>query len=260
MKLILLGTTGFIPTDTAQTACYLLPEMGILLDAGSGLYRLPAYLPTVPLNIYLSHAHADHTSGLDYVFASYLLSDVKTSPYPLDADHIEGFVERANQFLAQTCIHADETTLAVVKPRYDELPFVWRTLQAQESLPGGGVLTHFWLENPTIGYRLDWPGHSLAYITDTIARPEAAYVAKIAGVDVLLHDCYAPDHLAALADIIGHSHLTAVAQVAARAQVKRLILIHHSPLEALNYTADLEHARQIFPVIEVGYDGMEVDF
>ncbi|MCL4263908.1 MAG: hypothetical protein KJ069_11865 [Anaerolineae bacterium] len=260
MKLILLGTTGFIPTDTAQTACYLLPEVGVLLDAGSGLYRLPAYLPTVPLDIYLSHAHADHTSGLDYLFAGYFLSDVKTSECPLNEETIAGFIGRANHSLAQTCIHADETTLAVVKPKYYELPFVWRTLQAQESLPGGGVLTHFWLENPTIGYRLDWPGHSLAYITDTIARPEAAYVTKIAGVDVLLHDCNVPDHLAALADVIGHGYLTAVAQVAARAQVKRLILIHHSTLDILNYTADLEHARQIFPLIEVGYDGMAVDF
>ena len=66
--------------------------------------------------------------------------------------------------------------------------------------------------------------------------------------------------LASLAELIGHSHPTAVAQVATRAQVKRLILIHHSPIEALNYSADLEHVRQIFPLIEVGYDGIEVDF
>jgi ribonuclease BN (tRNA processing enzyme) len=133
-------------------------------------------------------------------------------------------------------------------------------LQTQESLPSNGLLTSFTLENNTIGYRLDWPGHSLAYITDTIARPNASYVDEISGVDVLLHDCGGPDDLSGLMEVIGHSHPTAVAQVAARAQVKRLILIHHSPFEELNYIADLERARQVFPLIEMGHDGMEIDF
>jgi ribonuclease Z len=260
VKLVLLGTTGFLPTDTAQTACYLLPEVGILLDAGSGLYRLPEYLQTPELDIYLSHAHADHTSGLDYLFASFLKWDLRTSSQSLSEENIEGFAQRANVALRKTRIHADKATLAVVQPKYCEIPFEWCALQTQESLPSDGLLTHFILENNTIGYRLDWPGHSLAYITDTIARPTASYVEKISGVDVLLHDCYGPDDLSGLMEKIGHSHLTAVAQVAARAQVKRLILIHHSPLEELNYNADLERARQVFPLIEVGHDGMEIDF
>ena len=47
----------------------------------------------------------------------------------------------------------------------------------------------------------------MAYNTDTIARPESPYVEKIGGVDLLLHDCYAPDHLSALAESVGHSYL-----------------------------------------------------
>ena len=42
----MLGTNGAQPTDDAQTACYMIPELGIMLDAGSGLYRLPRYLET----------------------------------------------------------------------------------------------------------------------------------------------------------------------------------------------------------------------
>lgn len=79
MKLILLGTGGFLPTTTAQTACYLLAEIGLLLDAGSGLYRLADAMTKPELDIYLSHAHADHTSGLDYVFPSFFTWDVKQS-------------------------------------------------------------------------------------------------------------------------------------------------------------------------------------
>ena len=73
-----------------------------------------------------------------------------------------------------------------------------------------------------------------------IYNPQSVYVET--QVDMAQHT----------ANMVGHSHPTAGAQVATRAQVKRLILIHHSPIEALNYSADLEHVRQIFPLIEVG--------
>jgi ribonuclease BN (tRNA processing enzyme) len=260
MKLVLLGTGGFLPTNAAQTACYFLPEVGVMLDAGHGLYRLPEHLQTHELDIYLSHAHADHTSGLDYVFASTLKAAVLASPEPLTEKNIAGFVQRANEFLPQTRIHADDATLAFVQPRYAMYGYAWHPLQPVEPLPGGGQLTHFPLENNTTGYRLDWPGHSLAYITDTIARPNSPYIENIRGVDVLLHECNGPDHLAELTEHIGHSHTSAAAQAAAQAQVKRLILIHSSPIEALRYDADLVSARQIFPALEVGRDEMEIDF
>ena len=260
MKLVLLGTGGFLPTDTAQTACYLLPEVGILLDAGSGLYHLPEHLHMLELDIYLSHAHADHTSGLEYLFASFLKWEVSKSSQPLQEETIDDFVERANVAQQNTRIHADKATLSVVQPKYAELPCRWFELQPQERIQSDGVLTPLLLENNTMGYRLDWPGHSLAYITDTIARPTAAYVEKIAGVDVLLHDCCGPDKLSGLIGKIGHSHPLMVAQVAARAQVKRVLLIHPSPLKELRYDDELEQACQIYPRLEMGYDGMEIDF
>ena len=37
MKLVLLGTVGFIPTDQDQTAGLMLPEGCVLLDAGTGM-------------------------------------------------------------------------------------------------------------------------------------------------------------------------------------------------------------------------------
>ena len=49
-------------------------------------------------------------------------------------------------------------------------------------------------------------------------------------------------------------------EAAAQAQVKRLVLIHSSPIESLDYSKDLESVRSIFPNAEIGYDGMEIDF
>ncbi len=33
-----------------------------------------------------------------------------------------------------------------------------------------------------------------------------------------------------------------------------------APLAQLDYQDELEQARRIFPTVEVGYDGMEIDF
>ncbi len=262
MKIVMLGTGGFLPMDTAQTACYFLPEVGVMLDAGHGLYRLPAYLKTNELDIYLSHAHADHTSGLDYLFASYFKADLLASGQTLNGDNLQGFLQRSNESLPRTRIHADPPTLKVVAPKYVDFHYTWQALQPEEILTGDGRLSHFPLETGSTGFRLDWPGHSLAYVTDVVASPEAAYVEKIAGVDLLLHDCYTPDRLSVLAGMIGHSHLSAVMQVADRAQVRKLVLIHHSPIETLDYRPDLAAARKAFPKlsIEMAYDEMQLEF
>jgi len=67
MKLVVLGSNAYRPTDLGQTACYAIPELGIVLDAGAGMWRLADYLETPGLGIYLSHPHPDHTWGLVYL-------------------------------------------------------------------------------------------------------------------------------------------------------------------------------------------------
>ena len=67
MKLIALGTAGYHPTERRQTACFLLPELGIVLDAGTGMFRLRERLATTQLDIYLTHAHLDHVAGLTFL-------------------------------------------------------------------------------------------------------------------------------------------------------------------------------------------------
>ena len=72
MRIVLLGTNGFHPTDDGQTACYMLPEQGIVPDAGSGLYQVSQYLRTTSLDINLSHAHSEHYLGLFYLIGAVL--------------------------------------------------------------------------------------------------------------------------------------------------------------------------------------------
>ncbi|MGD0518782.1 MAG: MBL fold metallo-hydrolase, partial [Thermoguttaceae bacterium] len=109
-------------------------------------------------------------------------------------------------------------------------------------------------------FRLDWPGRSMAYVTDTTAAADADYVGKIRGVNLLVHECFYPDSRADLAVKYGHSCITPAAEVARAAGVGRLILTHINPLLETDYPADLSAVQKIFPRVEIGEDLMEVEF
>ena len=246
MKLVLLGTTGYHPNDRRHTPCMVLPECGAVLDAGSAMYRLGRYLRTPELDIFLTHAHLDHVVGLTYLFNV-------MREHPLD----------------RVTVHADPVKLAAIDEHLfaealfpKKPPFESRPLAREVKLPGGGLLTHFPLRHNggSIGFRLDWPGRSMAYVTDTTASVEAAYVEKIRGVDLLLHECYFPDDWADWAAKVGHSHTTPVAQVAKAADVGRLVLVHLNPMSTDDDPIGLDVARAIFPRTELGEDLMELEF
>jgi len=246
MRLLLLGTTGYHPNDRRQTACLLIPECGVMLDAGTGMYRAGRHLRGPELDIFLTHAHLDHVIGLTYLF------DVRYV-HPLQ----------------RVTVHAEAAKLEAIdrhlfaEPLFPKRPpCELRPLADKVELAGGGVLTHFPLEHPggVVGFRLDWPGHSLAYVTDTTARPDVSYLERIRGVDLLLHECYFSDSWAEWAEKTGHSCTTPVAQLARAANVKRLVLVHINPLDAEEDPVDLPAARAIFPRTELGEDLMEVEF
>ncbi|HEX3870786.1 MAG TPA: MBL fold metallo-hydrolase, partial [Pirellulales bacterium] len=112
----------------------------------------------------------------------------------------------------------------------------------------------------TVGFRLDWPGRSMAYVTDTIARADAPYIEHIKGVDLLVHECYFPDSQTEFAMTTGHSHVTPVAEVAAAANVGKLVLVHVWPRPNVDDPIGLETARRIFPNTELGRDLDEYEF
>jgi len=246
MKVVLLGTAGYHPSDTRHTACFLLPEVGIALDAGSGMFRLPSYLQGDELDIFLSHVHLDHCVGL-----TYLLSIAAQHP------------------LKRVTVHGEPAKLTALREKLlsefifpTPLDCTYEAINGPVPLAGGGTLTSFPLEHPggSLGFRLDWPGKSLAYVTDTIARPGAPYIEHIRGVDLLLHECNFPDSHRQWADHTGHSHTSAVSQVAREAKVKRLALIHVVPTVGVADPVDVKVAQAIFPNTVLGQDLMELEF
>jgi len=246
MRLVVLGAGGYHPNDLRQTACLMVPEAGLLLDAGTGLYRARKYLQTKHLDIFLTHAHLDHIVGLTYL---------------LEIEHFHP--------LERITVYGDHRTLLAVqeylfaepifpkRPRMDLQP-----LGSETPIAGGGRVRHFPLEHPggSLGYRVDWPERSLAYVTDTVARAQAPYLRHLVGVDLLLHECYFPDTYAELAEKTGHSYTSAVADLARLANGGQLVLVHLNPASDEKDPVHLPTAQSIFPATQLAEDYLEIEF
>src|SRR5688572_18574468 len=205
MRLHLLGNGGYHPSKSRHTACFMIPEAGLIFDAGTGMFRTRARLETPTLDIFLSHSHLDDVVGLTY---------------PLDVMY--------GQSLERVTVHGDAEKLRTIQEHlfaeliFPVLPAVeWRALVEPVRLADGGIVSCFPVEHPgdAVGFRVDWPGRSFAYVTDTTAATDAPYIERIRGVDVLVHECYFPDGWEERARLTGHSCTSPVAAVAKAAGV-----------------------------------------
>lgn len=248
MRLIFLGTGGYHPNERRHTACLLLPDIGIALDAGSGFFRVQKNLKTDTLDVYLTHAHLDHVCGLTFFLVPVLNGDVKSV-------RVHGKAATLNAVRQ----HLFAQELFPVNPPYEwcELP---ESGTSGSQISGGGTLTWIGLEHPggSIGYRIDWPGRSLAYITDTTAPGN--YLAFIKDVDVLIHECYFPDEQLDWAEKTGHSSATSVAQLALKSGAKRLYLVHADPQHPEDDPVGMEGICNVFPNAELAEDLQQIVF
>ncbi len=245
MKLIFLGSTGYHANNRRHTACLAIPALGLVLDAGTGFFRLREHLCTPTLDIFLTHVHLDHCVGLTFLF------DVL-----------------AGRNLDRVTVHGEADKLAAVREHLLNpllfpvaLPCDFQVLDGRQTLADGATISHFGLLHPggAVGYRIDWPHYSLAYVSDTTAKPQADYLPHIQGVDLLIHECNYPDGMEEMAEITGHSCISPVARVARDARVGRLILTHLNPASDDADPVGLADARAIFPATDLAEDGLVIE-
>jgi ribonuclease BN (tRNA processing enzyme) len=226
----ILGGGGWFPAHGRHTACALLREgeNAILIDAGTGVGRLieqPELLSgTTRIDILLTHFHLDHIAGLAYLPAI-------------------GLCEQTTIWGPGALLYGTSTQelLATVsREPFHPVPLEMQDIEVREVPAGeielGGVrISHRRQDRhsaPTLGFRF---GDTLTWITDTAYDPGSASFAQ--GSELLAHEAWYTDRAPRNPDI--HSSAAQAAEVAARAGVQRLALVHLPPFE-----------RSVEPVLE----------
>jgi ribonuclease BN (tRNA processing enzyme) len=241
MRLTILGSAGWMPTDGRETACYAIREKDrlLVLDAGTGLRRLvtePGLLAGVrEIDLVLSHFHLDHVIGLSYLAA---LDRPVTVHGPGDWLYGRPTAELVEELLRPP-YQASRRAFAVRE--LPEAGVVW----AAHRLRVRHQVTH---TAPSVAYRLD---DALSYCTDTGHDPGNAEFAD--GCRLLLHEAWSTED----ASELGHSTAGQAADIARQAGVGRLLLIHLPPDR--DAAMLLAQAAAVFATTELATDGAHFD-
>ena len=226
----------------------MVPEVGLIFDAGTGIFRTRDLICTPTLDIFLSHVHLDHCVGLTFLYDILWQKEL----------------ERVTVHVAESKIAAIENALYhpdlfPVKPNFEFQPLQEST-QLQTTKQQVNIRS-IPVEHPggCHAFKVDLADRSWAYVTDTVADPDADYVSEITDVQTLIHECYFPDGWEDRAKLTGHSCLTPVAEVAAKTKAKQLYLVHINPLNEEEQPLALESVNNIFPNIQVATDHLVID-
>ncbi len=243
---------------------------GLVLDAGTGIRPLGlAMHEALPeeLHILLTHLHMDHLQGLGFfrpLFVPGLEIHIwgPTSP-------VQNLADRIAIYLSPPLfpVHLEDVPSRLTFHDAPEDPVVIGSAVVRSA-----KVTH---QGPTVGYRVEEAGHSLAYIPDhepslgtDLRSVPATWISGhdlARGADVLFHDAQYRDHEYDSHVGWGHSSIAATVAFAQKAGVDTLVLFHHDPyhtdddLEQLLVEAHARwpgHADQVC----LAYEGLTFQF
>ena len=230
----------------------------LILDAGTGLRGLGDSLVKdgqVQGNLFLTHTHFDHINGLPFfaplfnprnrlkIWAGHLLPELtlhealgKFMAAPL-------FPVPLQIFAANVSFH-DFTAGEAIEPHAD--------IKIQ-TVP----LNH---PNKATGYRLDYGGRAICYITDTEHekdRPDDNILGLIDRADMMIYDSTYTDEEFSRYQTWGHSTWQEGARLCDLAGVKQLVVFHHDPGHDDDFMDRVaEQAERARPGTAVAREGM----
>jgi phosphoribosyl 1,2-cyclic phosphodiesterase/ActR/RegA family two-component response regulator len=246
MTLSFWGVRGTLPISRKDSLRYggatscvsvAFPDGRLFVfDAGSGIKALSDSLlaakrSRIDGTILISHPHWDHINALPFFVPFYM---------------------QGNQFEICGASHGDITMRDLISAQMDGVYFpvtvrefaasiTYRDLGEGDYTIGGVTVKTMLLSHPgnCLGYRLTYGGRSLCYVTDNeLFDPGSEfysdeYVDRLVGfardADVLITDCTYTDDVYPRKVGWGHSSVSQVVELAARARPKTLYLIHHDP-------------------------------
>lgn len=203
-------------------------ERVLIFDAGTGIEELSMRLRDEgiqDLDLFFSHCHFDHIMGLPFLRTLY---DDGAS-VRIYAGHFED---------GTTCREMIAGFMAPpyfpITPEYFSAKIDYRDFRPPETLtPHPGIrISTMRLHHPNgcVGYRVDYDGRAVCYMTDTEhtpGRPDENLLKFINGADVMIYDCTYTD--AEFGHYVGYGHSTweEGVRLCKAAGVKRLVIFHH---------------------------------
>jgi phosphoribosyl 1,2-cyclic phosphodiesterase len=263
MRVVIWGCRGSVATPGPETvrcggntSCVeisLADGSVFILDAGTGIRELGAELAEREVRhvtLLLTHLHLDHLEGLRF-FAP--LFDARTT---IDLwgprSPVLGLKERIRKSFSPPLFPIDlQDTPA--KVTFNDVPNTPWTIGAAELR--ASLVVH---PGPTVGYRIDADGASVAYLPDhepalagnfdDRGRDWISGGSIAEGVDLLLHDAQYFDEEYDERLGWGHSSVGSAVDFATAMGARRLVLFHHDPTHSDAILEQLEEqARSIGP-------------
>ena len=251
MKIIFLGTNGWYSSPTGDTPCILVDakDQYVVLDAGSGIYKLDQYIrEDKPISMFISHFHIDHVSGL-HTLAKFNFEQ-----------GINVYVGKGRTKDFETLVNPPFTV--GYKPKPENIGILKTEIRLHELSEEGQDIPfraaaikqhHAYVDH---GYRIELEGKTIAYTGDCGFTEAARKLAQ--GADVLICEC--SNKKTESPDNWGHFDPVQAATLAKESNVKQLILTHfaasvYTSLENRKWAG--KEAKKIFPQTVAATDGME---